>query len=620
MDRTNDGDLRTRHRPGRATWASAASLAIGLALFASSLIHVPEILTPAARKHAGWALACLAVGVLFTVLPGLRGLRLFVRKALFESKASRFYGALFAAAVVSYALMSQLVFHASPRIDDEVSALFQARIFAAGALTLPLPPKARFFELFGVLGGKAACGHWCTMYTPGWPLLLVPGVLAGMPWMIDPVLGGLLVVMIAVLGTTLFGLRIGRTAGLFALSSPFLATLAASHMTHTATALFLVVLMWAMIRLLSTGRALFGAIAGTAWSMAFLCRPFTAVVAGAAIVIVAVLRPRRAWAARLGLASALVLALAGVAAVAAWQYETTGNPLRSGYDAELGQRGLLGFGSHFTLAAAWEYTGRRIQVVNEQLLGWPAPALWLVMLPFLLVRARGKEVWLLAPLAALLAGYAFYWYFEWEIPGRYVFEALPMLLILVARGMEALGGAEARLRRAGRPLGSAILLTSGILFSLTAGFQAQFSRFGPDYWDVENTLPHIMEEFRIHRALVFIGGNGYYTTGFMRNRLDLQGDIVFARDLGGPVDRRLMAIYPGRHYYFYRYFKSLKDAALSEMRVDGTQLAFLSLHSPAGLGDHRLEGPSGAPVRPHGNVGRHPGKRTPARPLPRSVT
>ncbi len=95
-----------------------------------------------------------------------------------------------------------------------------------------------------------------------------------------------------------------------------------------------------------------------------------------------------------------------------------------------GERARLGFGSHFALAAAEEHTERRLRAVNEQLLGWPVPALWLVMLPFLLGRARGKEAWLLGPLAALLIGYAFYWYFEAEIPGRYLFEALPMLLIL----------------------------------------------------------------------------------------------------------------------------------------------------------------------------------------------
>jgi hypothetical protein len=597
VDRANNGDPSTRRRPGRTAWSSAASVTIGLALFAASLVHGTGILTPAARAHAAWTLACLAAGVIFTVFPGLRGLRRFVRKALFESRKIRFHGALFAAAVVIYALTSQIVFHASPRIDDEVSALFQARIFAAGALTLPLPPRPEFFELFSVLGGKAGVGHWCTMYTPGWPLLLVPGVLVGMPWMIDPIFGGLLVLMIAVLGTTLFGVRVGRTAGLLALSSPFLANLAASHMTHTATALLLVILMWTMIRLLSTGKARFGAIAGAAWSMAFLCRPFTAVVAGAAIVVVAaILKPRRAWAARRGLALALVLALAGLAVVAAWQFATTGDPLRSGYDAEMGQRNRLGFGSGFTLAAAAEYTGRRLQAVNAQLLGWPIPAFWLVMLPFLLVRARGKEVWLLGPLAVLFAGYAFYWYYESEIPGRYVFEALPMLLILAARGMETLDDVEGRLRRKGRPLASAIFMTSGILFSLTAGFQAQFSRIGPGYYDVEDVLPRMMDEFRIHRALVFIGGKGYYATGFTRNRLDLQGDIVFVRDLGDSADRHMIARYPGRRYYFYRYFKGLKDAELSEIRVKGTRLALRRLHAPAGRRD-----------RPDGAVGQGPG-------------
>lgn len=603
MDRPDKRDVGVRRRPGSAVWATAASVAIGLILFGISLISGPRILTAAAKKHAGWALACLVVGVFFVVLPGLQKFRLFVRKALFESKASRFYGVLFAAAVIAYALTSQIVFHGLPRINDEVSSLFQARIFASGALSLPLPPQPEFFELFSVLGGRAGCGHWCTMYPPGWSLLLVPGVLAGAPWMVDPVLGGLLVVMIAVLGTTLFGVRVGRTAGLLALSSPFLANLAASHHSHTAPALFLVILMWAMIRLLNTGRTLFGVIAGAAWSMAFLCRPFTAVVVGAVIVAVAFLSPRRAWAARFGLASALALALAGAAALGAWQYAATGNPLRSGHDAEpVGQRGRLGlgFGGEYTLARAGVLAERRIQAVNQQLLGWPIPALLLVMLPFLLGRARGREVWLLAPLLALLAGHAFYRYFEYEIPGRYVFEALPMLLILAARGMEALDGAEARLRRGSRPLGARILLTSGILFSLTAGFPAHFGRFGADYWDVENTLPRMMKEFRIHRALVFIGGRGYYATGFMRNRLDLRGDIIFVRDLGDPANLRLMSRYPSRRYYYYKYFKGQNDAELSEILVKGDRVTMHRLHAPVG----RKESPVGKPpaLRPVGTA------------------
>ena len=570
--------------------ASVASVLAGLILLAVSLVHGGGFLTRAARAHGGWVLACLAGAALFTGLPGLRRLRSFVHKAVFESDTSRFYPAVFFIAVASCALTSLIVFHASPRIDDEVSALFQARIFARGAVTLPLPPHPEFFEEFCVLGGKANCGHWVTMYPPGWPMLLVPGVLVGFPWMVDPILGGLLVVMIVLLGVEMFGLRAGRTAGLLALSSPFLTHMAATHMTHTATALFLALFMWGMIRLLNTGRPAFGTLSGGAWSMAFLCRPFTALIAGALIALVVLGRPRQAWAARRGLGLALVLALAGLATIAAWQYATTGDPLKSGYQAEIGERDRLGFYGNYTPWQAGQHTERRIYVVNQQLLGWPVLALWIVSLPFLFGRARGKEAWLLAPLAGLLAGYAFYWYFEWEIPGRYVFEAMPMLLILAARGLGILDDAEIRVRRTAKPLASAILLISGLLFSLTAGFQAQFKRFGPDYYDVEDTLPRLMKEFHVHKALVFIQGKGYFGTGFMRNSLDLRGDIVFARDLGDSADRVLMAHYRGRRYYRYMFAKQLKDAFLSEIHVTETGIKSVRLHAPAATGSGPVPG------------------------------
>jgi hypothetical protein len=585
MNQPNDaGGGFARKRIQWETLASVASVLAGLVLLAASLVHGGGFLTWAARTKGVWALACLAGAALFMALPGLRRLRAFVRKTVFESNTSRFYPALFIVALTSCALTSLIVFHASPRIDDEVSALFQARIFAHGAITLPLPPHPEFYEEFCVLGAKANCGHWCTMYAPGWPLLLVSGVLAGLPWMVDPILGGFLVVMIAVLGVELFGLRAGRTAGLLALTSPFLTHMGATLMTHTATALLLVLFMWGMIRLLRTGRPVFGTIAGGAWGMAFLCRPFTALIVGVLIFLVVFVRPRRAWAARRGLGLALALALASAGMVAAWQYVTTGDPLKTGYWAEMGERDRLGFSDDFTPWQAREYTEHRVQVVNQQLLGWPIPALWLVLLPFLLGRARGKEAWLLAPLVGLLAGYAFYWYFEWEIPGRYIFEAMPMLLILAARGLGILDDVEIRVRRTVNPAASAVLLISGILFSLTAGYQAHFRRFGPDYYDMEDILPGLLKEFHVHKALVFIEGKGYFATGFMRNSLDLKGDIVFARDLGDSADLRLMAHYQGRRYYRYMYSKKLKDSFLSEIRATGTRIISVRLHQPAESG------------------------------------
>ena len=66
----------------------------------------------------------------------------------------------------------------------------------------------------GVLGARANMNHWMGMYPPGWPLLLTPGVWLGVPWMINPVLGGFLVLMTAALAREWFDARTGRMATL----------------------------------------------------------------------------------------------------------------------------------------------------------------------------------------------------------------------------------------------------------------------------------------------------------------------------------------------------------------------------------------------------------------------
>ena len=94
----------------------------------------------------------------------------------------------------------------------EAGAREPANFFASGAITLPLPADAGFCQIFGILGKRQALGHWCGMYPPGWPALLVPGVWLGAPWLVNPLLGALLVVAIAELGRDLFADRTGRIA------------------------------------------------------------------------------------------------------------------------------------------------------------------------------------------------------------------------------------------------------------------------------------------------------------------------------------------------------------------------------------------------------------------------
>ena len=177
---------------------------------------------------------------------------------------ARFNFGIFAVAFLAYAGVAGFVFKGIPRIDDGLASLFQAKIFARGALTLPLPADADFCWAFGILGLREGVGHWCGMYPPGWPALLVPGVWLGAPWLVNPLLGALLAVAIAELGRDLYGDRVGRAAGLLAVPSPFLLVLSGLHLSNVPTTLFLCLASLALRKLWATRRWIWGGAAGLA--------------------------------------------------------------------------------------------------------------------------------------------------------------------------------------------------------------------------------------------------------------------------------------------------------------------------------------------------------------------
>jgi hypothetical protein len=86
-------------------------------------------------------------------------------------------------------------------VSDESSYLFQARIFASGQLkaepmpgatALPgqAPSEIKFEQQLQYANG------WFSKYPPGWPLLLAVGYLTGCPWLVNPVLGVVLLLLV----------------------------------------------------------------------------------------------------------------------------------------------------------------------------------------------------------------------------------------------------------------------------------------------------------------------------------------------------------------------------------------------------------------------------------------
>ena len=103
-------------------------------------------------------------------------------------------------AFATTAAVAYFAFERLPHLEDEVAYLFQARTMALGRLTVPSPePKQAFWTPF-VLDHQ---GQRFGKYPPGWPSILAAGVLAGLPWLVNPLLAALSLYLIYRLGKTI---------------------------------------------------------------------------------------------------------------------------------------------------------------------------------------------------------------------------------------------------------------------------------------------------------------------------------------------------------------------------------------------------------------------------------
>lgn len=84
--------------------------------------------------------------------------------------------------------ISLKVFDATPHIPDDAAYLFQARTFASGKLWLPAPPVPDAFEFYTL---PIENGKWFGVNVPGWPVWLSLGILAGIPWLVNPITAAL---------------------------------------------------------------------------------------------------------------------------------------------------------------------------------------------------------------------------------------------------------------------------------------------------------------------------------------------------------------------------------------------------------------------------------------------
>ena len=337
-------------------------------------------------------------------------------------------------------------YHGEPHIFDASAYFFAAKMYALGHLSVPIPPAIdRFPGPFMI----SLNGRWFGQYAPGTALTLVPGIWLGVPWLVEPVLGTFALFGVGLIAARLYNRQIATLAVLLGTLSPFYTYLAASYLSHTIALFYFVWGLWALLRF-AQGKAIWNmALSAALFGMAGLTRDLVA------LLFVAVMLPgvlllswrslRQEWKRWLiGSAFFGAMALFFLCISLIFNDLLTGSIFvtpRSLFFAgdHWGFGQGVGFYGQHTLAAGFVNLDELLTILAIDLFGWPfyLSFAFLVM-PFLTRRAVGTD-WLLLIAAAIMMGaYIGYFYHGIYLGPRYLFETLPFLLMLTARGIVTL--------------------------------------------------------------------------------------------------------------------------------------------------------------------------------------
>lgn len=352
-------------------------------------------------------------------------------------RAAKWLIALVAFAV--YALTAVVVFDGRPLNIDELAQLVQARIFTAGRLWLPAPTHLEFFGVYHIIdtGGKVY-----SQFPAGGPAMLALGELLRASWLVGPLCGALSVVAFA------WYLRAGEPRSGVALGAlltfafaPFVVFMSATFMNHAPTLMWLVIGVAALTHVTRSAspRPALALVAGVALGCAATIRPVDAIafaVPAGAWLLARALHDRSRW--RDALAAALGLAIP-LAALLWVNAQTTGAPLRFGYEVMWGSAHGLGFhrdpsGELHTPLHGLALINLYFVRLQSHMFESPLPALIPVLAALALIpRLDALDRYWLTAAGLLVVAYFSYWFSGDYLGPRFLYPLAPVLALWTAR-------------------------------------------------------------------------------------------------------------------------------------------------------------------------------------------
>lgn len=463
------------------------------------------------------------------------------------------------------AVLSFYVYEKHPHVPDEVQYLFQARYLAHGQLSVPAPSVPDAFSIYMI---PTESPRWYSIFSPGWPAALALGVFFGAPWLVNPMLAGLNILLAYIFLRELYARRTARIALLLLCVSPWQIFMAMNFMSHTFALTCALAAGVAMARASRTHKIGWALGAGFGVGLLSLVRPLDGLAAAGLLGLWAI--SAGGWKRRLRLSAAFGFGLVLVGALALpYNKFLTGHPTLAPLDAYytkyFGPQAMaLGFGpgrgmgwgldafpGHSPLEAVIN-ADLNIFSLNTELFGWSAGSLFIISgLLFSGKLERGDHLMLFV-IAVIVAVYSLFWYSGGpDFGARYWYLALVPLVALTARGIVALekSFATGNFRHRDRDARALVLVAALCVISLVTYIPWRAIDKYHHYLNMRPDVASLAREYGFGNSIVLIRGNEHpdYQSAWVYNPLNANAHApVYAWDKSAAIRAQVLAAYADR--------------------------------------------------------------------------
>ena len=475
-------------------------------------------------------------------------------------------------------LISLYIFNCTPHIHDEAAYNFQAKIFIKGQLYISSPCAKEIFDFPHVVNN----GRWYSQYPPGFPSLLSIGYIFKAPWIINTLFAALTIILIFFLGIELFDEKVAFLASLLASLSYWFLILSSTMLSHTTHLFFCTLFLLFYIGFIKRPGLTNSLLAGFGFLMAFLIRPYESVLFAIppAIYLLFLMfkEPKKYLKTALPMAFMAALSLA---TLLAYNYGTTGNPLKMGYIERYGPEHGIGFaktgytGIPHTFFRGADLTAKHFYQLHLHLFGWPISSLLGILLylfyfvkNYKIREERNLEALLLFIILSSIVGLLFYWGLSPILGARMYFQLFSVLVVLTAAGIIEFIRTS-HLSRALKLNRRSIQIALLVIFTVYAYAVRlpSFARQSPDAYIVDLIYPDFLsfnkrfdetiKALNLDNAIVLLKplymANKYFpddgwTAGFIHDNPDLKQGIIFGLYKPQYLEK-LFGCYPNKKVY-----------------------------------------------------------------------